>query len=364
MKRRNGLTGITALILFFLCAVKLFSSEYINGRIKLVLNEETGRFSLFYLVDLDSDNYEPLFADQDPRTSFLAVQVNDRTFKLGDTTAFSIRLGGSIDAPEMIFDSPGIKITEKFTFIGIGNSPYANGVALAIAVVNKGERPVQAGIRLLLDTSLGEETGGSGPSFITNLRPLTTEARIVPKTVDEINGMEDQDLVRLEERWASRNARYGFMGSLNSLYVFPPSSIHFANWKRLADSGWELMPSSRNFSNPPHSFNDAAVSYIYNPIEIAPNGFRVIEILLGADNTDGFAEVNYSVVPTVLTRTSRDGSGDMPTREDNIRTDLFILRDLVARIDDYTARGEPVPEETLTSMELLIARIKDRYGIW
>ncbi|MDR1908450.1 MAG: hypothetical protein LBQ35_00845 [Spirochaetaceae bacterium] len=350
MPGRGYFTGGLVLTLFLLCAGESFSAEYENGRIKLVLSEETGRFSLYYMADLDSGIFEPLFADQDPRTGFLAVQVNDRSFKMGEAASFRTRLGGSTDEPAIIFDSPGITVTQKFTFISVGNSPYANGISVAVYILNKGERPVRAGIRLLLDTFLGEEAGGSGPSFTTDLRPLMSETLLNANAPDEW--------------WVSRNARYGLMGTLNSVYVQPPSTVHFANWKRLSSAAWALQFSPRNFSSPPSSFNDAAVSYIYDPETIEAKSFRVVELLLAAEEAGGFAEVDFFVVPAFLARNSRGDSDAMPSWEENVRTDQTILRDLVARVDDLMARGEPVPEEMLAEMEILVIRVRDRYGIW
>ena len=336
-------------LLFMLCAVKLFSAEFQNGRIRLVINEDTGRFSLFYLVDLDSDNFEPLLFDQDPRTSFLSVQINDRAFRLGEASAFRVRLGGTTDEPEIIFDSPGIMVMQKFTFIAAGNTPWANGVSVAVYVTNKGDRPVEAGIRMVFDTFLGEDSG-TGPSFNTDLRPLTTETLLTSASPDSW--------------WISRNSRYGLMGTLNSIYVLAPDSVHFANWKRFYDTHWNLPFSPRNFSNPPNSFNDAAVSYIFNAATVAPKSFRVVEVLLAAETTDGFAEVSFGVAPVQLARNPPDGSGNMPTREESIRTDMVILRNLRAEIDWYAANGETVPEEKLAEMELIVARVRERYGIF
>jgi hypothetical protein len=345
--------GSLFLLFFFGLLWPLCAAEFENGRIRLVINEINGAFSLFYLADLDSDNFEALFADQReprPKTSYLSLKINERFYKLGETTQFTVRLGGSTDEPEIIFDSPGIRVRQKFVFLSVGNSVWANGVAISVTVENKRSDPVRAGIRFLLDNFLGEEEGGAGPSFTTDIRPLASETLLTANSPDGW--------------WISRNSRFGFMGTINSEYVLPPSSVHFANWKRLNDSSWNLEFSPRNFSSPPHSFNDAAVCWIYEPVEIAAKSLRVVELLLAAETPDGFSAVNFSVPPVRLARNSRDGSGYMPSRDENINTDLGILREIMAEIDAFSARGEAVPEEKLAEMELTVARVRERYGIF
>jgi hypothetical protein len=65
-------------ILFFLffCFFALAAGQgedFSSGRIKLVLHEETGRFSLYYITDYVLGKTIPLFFSPDPRTSFFAV---------------------------------------------------------------------------------------------------------------------------------------------------------------------------------------------------------------------------------------------------------------------------------------------------
>jgi hypothetical protein len=44
-----------------------------------------------------------------------------------------------------------------------------------------------------------------------------------------------------------------------------------------------------------------------------------------------------------------------------MQNDLAILKDLLARLDDYHAGRVTLSEEELTNIELILNRIKDRY---
>jgi hypothetical protein len=128
------------LLLVFLLIHDLFAAEFINGRIRLVLNEKTGRFSLYYMTDIAKEEFIPFFTAQDPRTSFLSVMVNNRTYKMGETSVFKTSIGGTPESPSLIFESSFLVVIENFSFIKTGSSSMTNGVLITITVTNKSER--------------------------------------------------------------------------------------------------------------------------------------------------------------------------------------------------------------------------------
>ena len=67
----KGKSFVLAVLLFILCTVFCFSLELNNGRIKLVLHKNIGRFSLYYLSDQEEQRYTSFFLDQDVRTSVM-----------------------------------------------------------------------------------------------------------------------------------------------------------------------------------------------------------------------------------------------------------------------------------------------------
>lgn len=73
---------IIFLLIQFVSLFPLVAAEYFDGSIRLVLNEKSGRFSLYSTGEGGHEKPVALFSDEDPRTSFLSVLVNDRSFKL------------------------------------------------------------------------------------------------------------------------------------------------------------------------------------------------------------------------------------------------------------------------------------------
>ena len=324
--------------------LSLFGAEYIDGRIRLVLNEKTGRFSLFFMSDIAREQYLPFFTAEDPRTSFLAIQVNNRNYRLGEASAFKTRLGGTPSNPALIFESAFLTVTEEFAFIRTGSSSLTNGVRITITVANRGEQPVEAGIRFLIDTVLGE---GEAAHFSTDRRSIEGESLIEAASADGY--------------WVSRSGRLALMGSVGGDNLTRPDSIHFANWKRLNDAPWKApFVAGRNFNLLPYSIGDSAVCYYYEPQTIPRSGSRTAVLILSSEDEGGFARGNN--LPDDLShRIEQSGRLDGDMRR-SMQTDLITLRDLVAKLDEYAA-GAPVSDEELAAIGLLISKIKAKYGL-
>jgi hypothetical protein len=395
-------------ILLGVCiSTKSFAADYINGRIKLTLHESTGRFSLYYLTDRTVNRFEPLFSDQDPRTSSLSIMINERIYKLGGAPSFKTRIGGTQTSPALIFESPGMIVTEEFVFISVNGQPETTGVQVNIRIESRGIRASNVGVRFIIDTNLGESANISVDHYITSDRGIRSETLIDQSWPDEW--------------WISRNSSYGLMGSINSVHSTATDFVHFANWKRLNDAPWGLQYNRRNFTNPPYSINDSAVSYVFNPQRLPVGEARTYSILLAAADENGFAQVAVnsgspasarssqtpaspaaasppgrtvpssarpsqtpaspaaasppggavpsparpSQTPASPAAASPSGgavpSSARPSEDETMRNDLAILKDLLARLDDYRAGRIALSEEELTNIELIVNRIQDRY---
>ncbi|MDR2184274.1 MAG: hypothetical protein LBO80_01200 [Treponema sp.] len=342
---------LISILFCFMALSRLGAAEYAEGRIKLVLHENTGRFSLYYMTDIVKEQYEPLFVDRDPRTSFITIMAGDRTYRLGEASVFKFRLGGSSSRPAFIFESPFLSVTQEFSFIRTVDSSLTNGVRMYLTVENKGEQQNMVGLRFLLDTSLGE--GGHAPHFMTNTRSFTSEAAIDGGSSDRW--------------WITRNGKFGFMGNIFVGGITNPDLIHFANWKRLNDIPWKTpYVSGRNFNFLPYSINDSAVCYYFDPVPLGRGERRTLSLLLAAEDPNGFAQYNTgsgSELTRILRRSGETvpaGPASAMNPADYTREDLIILKDLTARIDEYLAAGA-VSDEELMTIELVLSRIKGRH---
>jgi hypothetical protein len=342
-----------ACIVYFLLVlvpVGLEAVDFTNGRVRLVIHEDTGRFSLYYLNDLSKDTFEPLFVDQDPRTSFVGLLMNDKTWRLGESSAFRFRLEEGGGDPALVFESSFLKATESFSFIKTAGSSLINGIKISITLENRSPQEVSLGLRFLVDTSLGEgPRGGSAPLF-TDKRPIDSEALITAKDDDQW--------------WISGNDRLSLMGSIRAGVGEGPDLVHIANWKRLNEAPWKAnFLAGRNFNYLPYSIGDSAVCYYYEPRPVSRGETLGITILLAAEDTAGFADY-YADSQDELSRYLKETVPlPEPATQDSKMADLILLQELINRIDRYVAGEIVMTAEDLEAMELVVARIKTRYNL-
>jgi len=378
---------------------------YEDGRTRLVINTSNGRFSLYYMTDVDKQTFEPLFWDKDVKTSFLAVSINGSEYRMGDASGFKIYLRGTDTKPILAFESKFVAVSEEFSFIRTASSGVSNGIRIDVRIENWSDKSVMAGARLLIDTFLGEK---GNPHFRTNLRPVESELKIYRNPE--------------EQWWVSRNDRYGLMGSISVEGIDNPELVYFANWKRLYES--KFIPDyvqGRSFNSLLFSLRDSAVAYYYEQKTLGRWESAMFTVLLAAEDTYGFDIKSYpasqvspvsevSVPAAEIARypvsesesvpatgqvspsaPASSGAGGViqpqavinPAVSDSgittvplylkstvinnqetvrfIRSDLTTLRALVSKIDDYIYYDTPVSEDELRKMEMTVELIKDHY---
>jgi len=224
-----------------------------DGHIRLVLNDKTGSFSLYYLSDPKSIRYEPLFNVDEPLASFLSVNIDGKVYHLGNSKQFQTKIDRINGEPALVFESTFVKVIQLFTPVKTSGSDMVNGVMITIKVQNISPVKSAIGVRMLLDTNLGE--GRRRVPFLTNTQVITSEMLL--------DGHSN------ELFWISRGSKVSLMGSIvnpEGTLGKGPDLVHIANWKRLNDTPWKLVfVEGRTFNNLPHSIGDSAVCYYFGP---------------------------------------------------------------------------------------------------
>jgi hypothetical protein len=266
---------------------------------------------------------------------------------MGETASFKVSIGGTASDPALVFDSPSLTVTESFSFIRTSGSYTANGVKITIAITNKSDKTVQAGARFLLDTSLGE---GTTNHFSTPSRQIISET-----SLEAGSG---------ENRWVSGNGAPGLMGSVSAPGFTEPGAVHFANWKRLNDAAWKTTVSpGRNFNLLPYSIGDSAVCYYFEPSALEPGSTRTITLALAAQDPAGFAGYT-GTLSGELARFLEESAGRLDDfSPEAMRSDLVLLRDVNAFIDSRTASKAVLSGAELDAVQMVISRLKTKYGV-
>jgi hypothetical protein len=281
-----------------------------DGFIRLVLNEKKGCFSLFYLTDPQNLRYEPLFNSRNSSASSLSVLVDDNIYKLGNSKKFKTRIERDKKDTSFIFESPFLKITQVFSPVKTTSSSAANGVKITITVQNTATQRSFVGLRMLLDTELGEKK----VPFLTNTQVVSSEL--------QIDGHSN------EKYWISRGKKISLMGSI----VNPingvgkgPDIVHIANWKRLKDTPWRLKYlQGRSFSNLPNSVGDSAVCYYFGPEMLDLNKTLTYTVFLTTEDVAWYNNPADKINTTVSSASStQDTSARQPSVQPAKET-LFI----------------------------------------
>jgi hypothetical protein len=335
-----------ALALFALicvCSLPLLALEAKEGLVKIIVDEVNARVSLYRLVDIAKNRYEPFLYDQDPRTTFATLSVDGKQAKLGDASDYRFTVKRTETGVNIEFRSSFCVVTEAIEFARSNGSALADGVRFGFVLENVSERDAALGLRLLVDTWLAEK---SGLHFATNKSErINTETEITRST---------------GEVWiATQGEKARFMIQLSGSGIDSPDRVLLANWKRLADATWGLEPNSqRNFTLIPYSINDSAAALYWEPVAVPRGSVRRIAIAMGSFNENGYAIAQPRTATEELFEATVLGDAEADPAI-ALSTDLVAARDLITRIDFALATGNATPDE-IAAWKKILDRLEER----
>jgi len=348
---RKAFIFLIAILILIFVPLSLSALELKQGRLKLILHEKTGRFSLYYLEDVRTNRYSPLFLDQDPRTTYLSILVNNKVYRMGETSGFTEKLEKTNSGARFIWESSFLRVTQAFSFISSANSPLSNGISIDIGVTNISEQNLSVGVRYLVDTNLGEK--GNSHFETDTLSQITNEREFIKP--------------RIPKYILSRSANAANPG-LQIMTAAPgvtkPDRIVLSNWKRLNDNSWTYdVNTTRNFNQLPYSINDSAVALFYNPVPVKKGDKLLVSFPVGAFTNEGFAlqgESSRGEIEQLFDKTVTQSSSMPQDIELAVQTDLIAVRDLIARINSKIENGEEITKAEIGVLYQVIQELKAR----
>ncbi len=335
-------------LIFILGLFPLGALEVQEGRIRLVLHEGIGRFSIYYLVNFKEKKYISFFVDQDPRTSVLSVVIGNRILRMGEAAGFHERVEKTQNGARFVWTSNLVRITEDFSFVASINSPLADGVKITLSIKNISEQNLTVGVRYLFDTYLGEE---SRIHFKTEQVSEITHETSIYKS----------NMVRY---WLSPSSSGDFAveSLLEGKGITTPDEVVFANWKRLNDSDWSYQTiATRNFNLLPYSINDSAVCQYYNPESLPKGATRKIVLLLGKYDKDGYDLLGTKKtvqLNKILKKASVAGK-DINDTYILAQADLNTINNLLDEIDNLL-KSDSISQEKIDFINQILNDIKER----
>ncbi len=365
---RRFLLSVIMLVLLSVC-IQAF--EVSDGMIKIVFHENTGRFTLYYLEDIDNDEYLPLLLEKDPRTTVLNILVGNKVYTLGDTGSFKQSVTRNDDGGEFLWQSAALLVHEKISFIKSTGSAVTDGIKIEISIENESKEEQYVGIRYLFDTWLGEK---SKKHFFNDMT-----GEIVSET--DFSDVMPEYWVSPVEQDEDSDDYYdqGLQVMLTGAGITKPDRVVFANWSRLNDTSWAFASRSiRNFNYLPYSINDSAVCQYYNPVKIPSGETGSFVLAMGNYNPLGFSLSSQRPSTTAQNENGDTGISIVDETEIAAMTveeleqfvneetglsmedDLKVVSDILARIDELLSGSEDLNEGQLEKIQQLINNLKER----
>lgn len=260
-----------------------------NGYIAVAVNttnDATGRFGVKvtggdpYRI---GDEEQPLiYGFELPWTSYTTVRIDGKNYIFGGKT--KKRSGGTgqygkiISAPTFNKEKMTITMTCRFGEIDVTQeleivesttTGMADTAKLKYQVINRGETPHEVGIRVVVDTMLGENDGA-------------------PFRIGETSILTDQVFEKsaLPEFWQAfdtlSNPRVIAQGTLKGREATPPDFLYFTNWGTVADSHWEVpLVAGRDFTRAGEFDLDSAAVYLWKTETVYPSEGAVYLLYYG-----------------------------------------------------------------------------------
>ncbi len=344
--------AITAsvILLFSLVVTTVSGDEVVRDGIRLILHQDSGRFSLSRLDPQDGSELSLLFP-KDPRTSVLSIAAGNMVYRMGESAGFSREMITDGNGGEISWESPKLRITQHFA-IERREDPFPmEGLLIRIDIENRSDAPLPVGARMLLDTWLGE---AEAVHFRTDTVARVTGERRIPGSLTPawwLSPAPEQSGNRVS------GAREPGLYVLSAGYgITPPDTIVFANWKRLHDAVWDYrIIEGRGYGMAGFPVDDSAAAVYYEPEPVDPGRVRSIALFLGVPAPERSPGSRPSIP-----RNGPPGTVQADPAAVSAGTDpLTEIEMLIRRIERLLAEGRASSEE-IEEIERRISELRNR----
>jgi len=332
MNRFLRSTAFWLVILLSTFTIGALDVEFDSFALEVV--ESQGRFSVFAKSDSDRT---ALYIAEDPTTSYVSVLLDNRIYRLGDSFDFRQSAETTQSGAKLMFVSPRLEVETDIDITG------DTAVTVEIKLTNVSETNAEVGLRMLLDTYLGE----SGVHFSTPDGEITSESEFLEAPDFVFSGSQEGEGLYLD-----------FKSSRASV----PDRIILANWKRLNDTSWNYTVNlNRNFSVVPYSINDSAASLYFDPEQLLPGEARTIRIIFSTQTNEAVAGFPTAITSTRRTETTTTGSATSSTSSRNPTQSATIgeINDLILRIDAILEGAEEPTEAELQELSDAVEAMRE-----
>lgn len=252
-----------------------------NEFIKLVVNngiQDNGRFAIETTggdpINPDDDNKSLIYGRPIPWTSYTTIKINNQEFifggpsiKLAKRSNKDLKYGTFIsqiksnDTISTVYDFTGIRVTQILSPMRNPTSKVKDTCRIEYRISNISTVSAQVGVRLMLDTKLGDNDASP---FRIGDKAITGETRI--NRSDTMPFWQAFDSVKTPKIIAQ-----GLLESPDDALT-PPDTMFLSNWGNLCDSPWTpTYLEGRSFKRDGEEDNDTALAMYWDPVAVRPN---------------------------------------------------------------------------------------------
>ena len=259
------------------------SNEFIRIRVNPG-PQEAGRFAVDTTGGDPSrsadDNKVLIYGSREPWTSFSTVLLDGAPFVFGGPTkrraGANATLGTLVKAPELTGDKirsgvrcGDLEVTQELGFARNPTTRVKDAARISYQITNRGDKPHLVGLRVVLDTMLGENDGA----------PL----RAGDKAIDSAMQLAGGDLPDYWQAFDSLSQPAVIaQGTLRGSGLTPPDRLEMVDWGTLADSPWSFpFPTGAGFTRSGEQESDTAVALFWDPTPLKPGENRTYATLYG-----------------------------------------------------------------------------------
>ncbi len=249
-----------------------------NSYIAITVNareRNTGRFSVATTggdPQRPDDDGKPLIygvPDPGPWTSYTTVRVDDQDYVFGGRTADRPGRRGTygtvVEAPHVAGDAieaawqlGPLVVRQRLSIARSSTTGLLDSVRIAYVLENRDKVAHQVGLRVVLDTMLGENDGAP---FRVGERAITTDTMFA--------GAEVPDYWQAFDSLATPHVMA--QGTLRGPGLTPPDRVYFTNWGALADGLWDFsFEPGRDFTRLGEFELDSATALMWLPRTLGP----------------------------------------------------------------------------------------------
>jgi hypothetical protein len=264
---------LPAVLLFCVYTGVGFCATLTNPYLLVDVEDETGRLFIATIDGLDQvegDEQKSLLFFDVPHTSLTYIYVDGDIFTFGGDRGVFIKKPVVVgDYIETRWGNELIQSRQTVQWVERADTGLQDGVLIRYEIENRTERPLNAGLRVLLDTCLGE---GQEAHFVLD------DGTSVEYEMERGGGDVPSWWESSEGDMPGPCLRCSLRGQL----ITTPQRLVFANYRSLLLHPFHYqIRRNRRFHSLPFSRNDSAVAIFFDPQVLEPGGKVEYGTILG-----------------------------------------------------------------------------------